>query len=314
MRPLVILNPNSQGGKTGARSDELIRVIEHYLGDVEVARTARPRHAVDLAEQAANSAREVVIAIGGDGTIHEVVNGLMRAKERGLVVPKLGIVGQGTGGDFRRSLGLEHRLDRYCQVIADGRTRAVDVGRLRYRAEDGAEAKAFFINILGIGLGGLVDRYITKSKRPFGGTAAYFTSTVQALAKSEVGVLRCRATFRGEVVEHRISTRTLAICNGRYFGGGMEVAPMATLDDGVFHVVSLGDAPKLEFFFSSLSIYRGKHVELPKVQVFPCESLEVELENRRIQADFPLDVDGEPLGLLPLRVDLLPRALEVFIA
>jgi diacylglycerol kinase (ATP) len=314
MRPLVILNPNSQGGKTGARSDELCRVIERYLGAVDVAKTERPRHAVALAEEAANAAREVVIAVGGDGTIHEVVNGLMRAKDRGLVVPKLGIVGQGTGGDLRRSLGLEHRLDRYCQVIAAGKTRTIDVGRLRYRAHDGAEATAFFVNILGVGLGGLVDRYITRSARRFGGTVAYFTSTLKALARSEVGQVRCRARLGGEEREYRLSTRTLAICNGRYFGGGMEVAPMATLDDGLFHVVSLGDAPKLEFFVSSLSIYRGKHIELPKVQVFPCDSIDIELENPRIREEFPLDVDGEPLGLLPLRVDLVPRALSIFTA
>ncbi|MBM4377168.1 MAG: diacylglycerol kinase family lipid kinase [Deltaproteobacteria bacterium] len=312
MRPLVILNPNSQGGKTGARADELCRVIERYLGAIDVAQTERPRHGVTVAEEAADAGREVVIAVGGDGTIHEVVNGLMRAKDRGVAVPRLGIVGQGTGGDLRRTLALEHRLDRYCQVIAAGKTRSVDVGRLHYRDHDDAAATAYFVNILGIGLGGLVDRYITRSARRFGGTVAYFTSTLKALAQSEIGVVRCRARIGSEEREYRLSTRTLAICNGRYFGGGMEVAPMATLDDGLFHVVSLGDAPKLEFFLSSLSIYRGKHVELPKVEIFACDAIDIDLDNPRIREVFPLDVDGEPLGLLPLRVELVPRALSIF--
>jgi len=313
MRPLVILNPNSQGGKTGERAPELERVMARYLGETDVVRTTHGGHASELAQEGAAEGRAVVVAVGGDGTVHEVADGLMRAKERGLAVPKLGIVGQGTGGDFRRTLGLEHRLDRYCQAIAGGKTRAVDVGRFRYREHDGADARAYFINILSVGMGGLVDRYITESKRPLGGTVAYFNATLRALANSEVGVLRCRVTCRGETRDLRLATRTVAICNGRYFGGGMEVAPMAEVDDGVFHVVSLGDAAKLPFFVSSLSIYRGKHVDLPKTEIFPCEAIEIDLENGHVRSEFPLDVDGEPLGLLPLRVDVVPRALEIFV-
>lgn len=313
MRPFVILNPSSQGGKTGERAPELARVLGHHIGETEFIHTTHAGHATELAEAAADEGREVVIVIGGDGTIHEVTEGLMRASARGLAVPKLGIVGQGTGGDFRRSLGLEHRLDRYCQVIAAGKTRSVDVGRLTFRAHDGSPQRAYFINILSVGIGGLVDRYITESTRPLGGTVAYFNATLRALARSEVGMLRCKVTHRGESREVRLATRTVAICNGRYFGGGMEVAPMAELDDGVFQVVSLGDAPKLKFFLSSLSIYRGKHIGLPKTEIFPCEAIELDLENEHVRADFPLDVDGEPLGLLPLRVEVVPRALTVFV-
>lgn len=313
MRPLAILNPTSQGGKTGERATELTRVLARYLGEVDVVATTHGGHAGELAEAAAEEGRDVVVAIGGDGTIHEVADGLMRARDRGVTIPRLGIVGQGTGGDFRRTLGLEHRLDRYCQVIAEGKIRAVDVGRFGFRGHDGSERRAYFINILSVGLGGLVDRYITRSNRPLGGTVAYFNATLRALAKSEVGMLRCKVTYQGTSREVQLATRTLAVCNGRYFGGGMEVAPMAEPDDGVFHVVSLGDAPKVQFFLSSLSIYRGKHVDLPKTEIFPCESLEVDIENEHVRADFPLDVDGEPLGLLPLRIDVVPRALEVFV-
>lgn len=313
MRPLVVLNPNSQGGATGRRADELARVLERHLGAIDIVPTERPRHAVSIVEAAAGEGREVVVAVGGDGTVHEVVNGLMRAKDRGFAAPKLGIVGQGTGGDFRRTLGLEHRLDRYCQAIASGKTRAVDVGRASFRGHDGADETAYFVNILSVGLGGLVDRYIRASTRALGGTVTYFTATVRALARSEVGVVRCRMRLRGEEREVRLSSRTIAICNGRYFGGGMEVAPMGEPDDGVFNVVSLGDAPRVEFFLRSLSIYRGKHIEHPRVEVFACDAIELELENARISEDFPLDVDGEPLGLLPLKVEVVPRAIAVFV-
>ena len=311
-KPLVIVNPNSGGGKTGAAADELLRIIGNHLGELDTALTERPRHASEIAESAAREGRDVVVAVGGDGTIHEVVNGLMRARAELGRAPKLGIVAQGTGGDFRKSLGLEHRLDRYCQAIASGTTRAVDVGAFSYADDDGATREAFFINILSVGMGGLVDRYVARASRSLGGTFAYLGASVRALIDSDVGRLAC-TLHDGETSELvELETRSLAICNGQFFGSGMQVAPMASLDDGRFDVVSMGAAPKLSFMVSSLSIYKGKHVEQPGVRVFSCDRIEITLLNEEIRQQFPLDVDGEPLGLLPIDVRVVPRAIEIF--
>ena len=308
MKPLVILNPSSQGGKTGEQADALLRIITRYLGPIDCERTTGPRHAVDLAELAAQAGRTKVIAVGGDGTIHEVVNGLMKvsAEQR----PKLGIVGQGTGGDFRKTLGLEHRLDHYCEAIARGVTQTVDVGRFQCRDRQGAEQVAFFINILSVGMGGLVDEYVAGSQ--MNGTLAYFGASTKALMKSEVGMLECSVQVHGRDEVRDIATRQLAICNGRFFGGGMEVAPMAQLDDGTFNVVSLGASSRLKFALGSLAIYSGKHIGKPEVEVFPCQRIDIRLKNEDIRDIFPLDVDGEPLGTLPISVELVPEALEVF--
>ncbi len=313
MKPLIILNPKSQGGKTGAHAEQLERVITNHIGDVDRQDTTEPRHAETLAENAAEDGRDVIIAVGGDGTVHEVANGLMRARERGLALPKLGIVGQGTGGDFRKTLGLEHRLDRYCEAIASGKVRAIDIGKFRFRNRAEKEDQAYFVNILSVGMGGLVDEYVAKSSRALGGTFAYFGASAKALLRSEVGILDCVAHEGDSRREVEIHTRSMAICNGRFFGGGMEVAPMALPDDGLLHVVSLGAAPKLKFVLSSLSIYSGKHVDNPDVEVFSCDKLDITLRNTSIRDDFPLDVDGEPLGTLPLSIELVPGAIEVFV-
>jgi YegS/Rv2252/BmrU family lipid kinase len=314
MRPLVILNPNAQRGRTGKIADELERVIERYVGDVDRAHTNHPLHAVELAAQAARDGRSAVIAVGGDGTIHEVANGLMQARESGATLPKLGIVGQGTGGDFRRTLGLEHRLDRYCQAIASGRTRAVDVGKFRYRKRTGEDGDGYFINILSVGMGGLVDQYVAQASQNQSGTVAYFIASARALIASEVGILDCVLTKNGESSEIEIHTRSIAICNGRYFGSGMHVAPMAKPDDGLFHVVSLGAAPKLRFALAGGAIYSGKHIDNPEVEVHSCERIDIEIRNDGIRDRFPLDVDGEPLGTLPLSIEAVPKAIEVFVA
>src|SRR5262245_19742066 len=195
MNPLLIVNPGSGGGRTGRVFEQMRGPIERALGPVEVAFTERPRHAVDIARDATIEGRETVVAVGGDGSIHEVVTGLMQARERGQSATKLGIIGQGTGGDFRRTLGLEHRLDRYCAAIAEGKTRRIDVGRFSHASADndldGAHA-AWFVNILSIGIGGLVDRYVAETSKALGGTVAYFAASLRGLIDSAVGVLSCR--------------------------------------------------------------------------------------------------------------------------
>jgi YegS/Rv2252/BmrU family lipid kinase len=314
MQPLVIVNPRSQSGKTGTQASEIVGVIERYVGAVDRADTSGPRHAAELAEQAANEGREAVIAVGGDGTVHEVANGLMRARAAGKKPPRLGIVGQGTGGDFRKTLGLEHRLDRYCQAIAGARTRNVDVGSFRYRNNNGDEDQAFFINILSMGMGGLVDRYVADSNNQLGGTLTYLSASVRALFDSEIGILDCVRHRGSERIEEEIQTRMLAVCNGRYFGSGMQIAPMAELDDGIFHVVSLGGAPKLKFALGSLRVYNGSHIGQPDVEVSTCERIDISLRNDGIRDRFLLDVDGEPLGTLPVSIEVIPAALEIFVA
>jgi diacylglycerol kinase (ATP) len=315
MKPLCIVNPNSHGGQTGRRAERLLTALTERLGSIDVARTERPRHAVEIAERAACDGRETVISVGGDGTIHEIVNGLMRAPLGSARRPRLGIVGQGTGGDLRKTLGLEHRLESYLDVIAAGHVRAIDVGRFSYVDHEDRPAEAWFVNILSMGMGGLVDRYVATLSRSLPGVLAYFVATTRALKQSAVGELCCTLRQGGETQQLRLRCRNLAICNGRYFGSGMHVAPMAVPDDGLLHVVSLGGAgSRVGFALSSLSIYSGEHVRKPDVQVHECQGIDVELENEQARERFLLDVDGEPLGKLPVHVDLVPKALEVLVA
>jgi YegS/Rv2252/BmrU family lipid kinase len=312
--PLLIVNPRSGGGKTGKTFDAMRAPLTRALGEFDVALTERGRHAVDIARDAAIAGRGVVVAVGGDGTIHEVVNGLMEARDQGVKAPRLGVIGQGTGGDFRRTLGLEHRLDRYCAAIAGGRTRRIDVGRASFAGHDGSKAKSFFVNILSVGIGGVVDQMVAQAGRGLGGTMTYFTASFRGLLQSEIGVLECTLSLAGSSREEVITTRNLAICNGRFFGSGMKVAPMAEPDDGVFEVVSLGAAGKVRFAIeSSTRIYKGEHIGKGDVQHMRCDRITVALRNTEITDRFLLDVDGEPLGRLPMEIELVPGALEAFV-
>ena len=312
--PLLIVNPRSGGGKTGKVFDAMRPALRRAIGEIDVVFTERGRHAVQLARDAARDGRRVVVAVGGDGTIHEVVNGLMQARDEGVKdVPRLGIIGQGTGGDFRRTLGLEHRLDRYCAAIAAGKTQKVDVGRASFSGHDGGKSSSFFINILSVGLGGIVDQLVAEASRGLGGTMAYFGASVRGLLRSEIGVLECSLGLAGKTRDEVITTRNLAICNGRFFGSGMKVAPMADPSDGVFEIVSLGAASKLRFALEGSRMYTGDHIGKEGIVHLRCDTISIALRNTAVADRFLLDVDGEPLGRLPMQIDLVPGALEILV-
>ncbi len=306
-RVLLVVNPAAGSGRTGHVFDDLRRPIERALGAVDVEFTRAPGHASAIAREAATAGRRRIVAVGGDGTFSEVAAGVLESR----VPSAVGLIHQGTGGDFRRSLGLEHRLDRYLEAIARDAPEPLDAGLVRHRARDGAMRERFFVNALSVGMGGLVDRYVEESKLGLSGTAAYLTASLEALAKGAAGRLTCQVVEGGEERVERLETRLLAVCNGRYFGGGMRIAPTAELCDGAFDVIALTGAARLPLLRAMASVYRGEHLELAGVRHFRASELSMELLGDAEQERFLLDVDGEWAGALPVTVRVLPRALRV---
>jgi YegS/Rv2252/BmrU family lipid kinase len=280
--------------------------IERAIGAFEALETERAGHAIDLARAAAAEKRPLVVAVGGDGTFHEVVNGVMQADVRDT---RVGFVMQGTGGDFRKTIGLEHRLDKYLEALASGRERPIDVGKLTYTTSDGGTATRYFVNIYSAGMGGLVDRYVAQGSNVFGGKASYLLASAKALVRAARGRVRCRITSGGEVETRTLPTYMIAVCNGRYFGGGMHVAPMAKPDDGRLEVVAMDAPSKFGFTIYSQKIYDGSHVKEPGTTHFGCEAIELSLENTDARDVFLNDVDGEPLGGLPATAEIVKHAL-----
>jgi YegS/Rv2252/BmrU family lipid kinase len=309
MKPLFVVNPRSGGGRTGRAFPEIRRVIERTLGEIDVCMTERMGHASEIAERASKDGRETIVAVGGDGTLSECTDGVLRARAGDAV--RLGLVGQGTGGDFRKTAGFEHRLDAYVRALAEGRERRIDAGAARFPGHDGKPRERFFINILSAGMGGLVDHHVARASQTFGGTAAYFIASARALFEIVPGIVRCEITSAGRTREEQISTYMIAICNGRYFGAGMHVAPMAKIDDGVLEVVSMNAQSKLAFAVHSRAIYQGKHLQREGVRHFRCERIRIELLNQNAKKTFLLDVDGEPLGAMPVEVEVRKGALRL---
>jgi YegS/Rv2252/BmrU family lipid kinase len=321
-RPLVIVNPSAGRGRTGRDLPRVLAAVRDAVGDADVAETGRRGDAADLASAAARDRRPLVVGLGGDGTLDEIVNGMLGS--RGGVgtavdasgLPVLGIVGTGTGGDFGRSLGIPHELGAYLAALKDGADRAVDVGWSRFPDLDGRSVERYWINVLSAGVGGLVDRYTAAAPAFLGGRLAYGQATVRAIVACRRVRLRCRYVDReGERREVAVHAHAVAVCNGRTFGGGMDIAPMARLDDGLLEVVVFQTKTRWRLVARLNTVYKGTHILEPGVEHFTCREVELRPEDRpqrRPRAGlFPLDVDGDALGDVPLTAGLARAALRV---
>ena len=314
MEPLLVVNP-ATGHRRETRSlDAVLAAAERALGGVEVAYTGRPGHAIEIARAAALAGRDPIVAVGGDGTLNEVVNGVMQAREAAPGSPpaRVGLIGRGTGGDFGRSLDIDHRLDSYLSALASGRERAVDLLRATFTGNDGRPARRYVVNVLSAGAGGLVDRYVAGLPRALGGRAAYLLASLRALAVCPRARLLMRTTdAAGAVAERELAAYLVCVCNGRVFGGGMRVAPMADPGDGLLEVVVAATDTKWGLVRALPKVYAGTHLGVPGVEHLSATRVELELLDGEAAGRFLLDVDGDPLGRLPVALEVVPGALTM---
>lgn len=302
--PFVIANPGAAGG-AARRSQAQIEELRAAVGELELALTQRPGHATQLAREAASAGRRWVIAVGGDGTINEVVNGLIHADRAVNPDTALSIVMRGTGNDFRRSLTGSRSCSEDIRALATGRRRQIDVGKVTFVGHDGAPAVRYFDNLASFGLSGEVDRRVNAARvtKALGGKVAFAWATLGAL----VGFKNPNVTLTfddGERQEGKL--RLGVVANGRYAGGGMCFAPDARLDDGRFDVVLLEDFGLVATLRNFPKLYKGAHIGRSGV---------VHRQATRLKAESParvfLDIDGEAPGRLPATFEILPQVLTV---
>jgi diacylglycerol kinase family enzyme len=329
--PLLIINPAC--GTRGAAQEisSLLTRVAHLYGEVTVRYTERRGHARELAFAGVSAGHPLIVAVGGDGTFSEVVNGVLSADDEAgsapigapagcftagagcaeVGLPAVGLVSVGTGGDFRRTLGIGPGIDGSLAALAAARDRLIDVARAEFRDPDGALVRRYFVNVLSAGLGGLVDRYIDSLPSFVPGRMGYYLAALRAVAVSKEGQVRVAVEWQGDAHEETVPAYLGAICNGRWFGGGMDVAPMALPDDGQLEVITV-TAPNKPYILKRIqSVYAGRHLEVPTVHHFPCTRIELHLEDQAAESQFLLDVDGDALGSLPLTVEVVPRRLRV---
>ena len=306
-RTVVIVNPSSQGGKLGKRWPELADTLGRQF-PFDVVTTQAPGDATRLAREALRGGAERVVAVGGDGTINEVINGFFDDDGQPIAPGAcFALVPYGTGGDFRRTMNVPIATADAAAVIAADHRKKIDIGRLEYTRADGTRARRMFANIASFGVSGVVDRLVNESGKKLG-RLSFAVATAKATWSYKNQ--RVQLVFDGDPASRvEMTVNTVAIANGRYFGGAMMVAPNAEIDDGAFDVIALGDFHFGDLLKSGRRIYKGTHLSMDKVTTRRARIIEA--EPIEAGAIVELDVDGECLGRLPARFELVPGAVSM---
>jgi diacylglycerol kinase (ATP) len=298
--PVVFLvNPASSSGSTGKRWPELAHRATQLGLHGETLFSERPGHLIELAEQAARDGAELVVAVGGDGTLNETVNGLMRAG----ATAELATIPLGTGMDFVRTYAIPNRFDDAVRTAVSGTTRTIDVGRVSYRTWDGQEAERYVANVGSVGMSAAVAQRANGMSKAVGGKATFFYALVRVFLEWQNTMVRVELEG-GEEREARM--HDVIVANGRWHGGAMLLAPEAQPDDGLFDVVLIGDINKRDFVTTAPKIYKGTYLAHPKVELLRASSVTVDAPER-----LPIELDGEQVGTTPARFEIVPRALRV---
>jgi YegS/Rv2252/BmrU family lipid kinase len=304
-RTVVIVNPQSQGGRLGKRWVEIADTIGRAFPFDEVV-TKAAGDATRLTREALKAGAERVVAIGGDGTINEVVNGFF--DDQGAAVApnaSFALIPFGTGGDFRRTMNIPKDIGAAAAVIKANHKKKIDVGKLELTTPSGGKTLRMFANIASFGVSGVVDRLVNESGKKFG-RLSFAVATARATWSYKNQ--RVQMIFDGNV-ESRVEAtiNTVAVANGRYFGGAMMVAPDAEIDDGAFDVVAMGDFGFGDLLKSGRRLYKGTHLAMDKVTTRRARVVEAEPVDPKAVVE--LDVDGECPGRLPARFEIVPGAL-----
>lgn len=305
-RIAFIVNPNAGMGSTGRAWPEIRAQARDRLGPFRSHLTRGPGDAIRLTRAAILRGVEIVVCVGGDGTLNEVLNGFMG--ERGPLSrgTQVGYIPRGTGCDFIKTVSIPADLHRGLDLIRRRRTRSIDVGRVKYRDHRGASACRYFHNITSFGLGGEVDERVNRTTKALGGFLSFIWATLISLLIYNKKRIRLQSD---NGLDGRVTSWNVAVANGQYHGGGMWVAPRARVDDGLFHVTVVGDLSLAEVFRYLPQLYNGKILELKKVSSHECRRLVASSAQPVL-----LDVDGEQPGRLPAVLEIVPQSLPIIAA
>ena len=295
----LVSNVKAGRGGVGKCLPQVERLLTERGLEYEVVRTEGSGHATILTREALERGRQLVVAVGGDGTIHEVVNGMVEDDKAINAEARLGVVAAGTGSDFIKTFGIPSSPSHAVVHLDGHESFPIDIGKITF-TEDGKEVVRYFANVAEAGLGARVVERAARLPRILGPTV-YFFAFWLCLARhkpAEVKVDLMTRTYEGPM-------NNMVIANGQFFGGGMKIAPKAAPTDGVLDL-QIEHAGKRDAIALMPKVYKGEHVPHPKI-------LEAKRVEASIESSPPLliEADGEVLGFTPARFELLREAIHL---
>jgi YegS/Rv2252/BmrU family lipid kinase len=310
MTAFVVVNPRSSNGRTKRDWRAIERPLSEAFPHMNVAFTRGRGDATGLVRQALAEGHHEIIAVGGDGTINEAVNGFFDAK--GPISPDavFGFVTSGTGGDFRKTFGVEAGPEMAIERLKSASVRPIDVGRVSCLSARGEPSVRYFANIVSFGLSGNIVDSVNRARiaKLFGGSFAFAFHSV-------LGMLSYRPRSVRLILDNGFdeitSISTVAIANGRYFGGGMMVAPNAIPDDGLFDAIIMAASDKARAVADLQQIYSGEHLKNPAVRAMRARKIVAAPVAENKGRAVLIEADGESVGKLPATFEILPGALNL---
>jgi YegS/Rv2252/BmrU family lipid kinase len=296
----LIINPNADLGRTWRAASDLRPLVQQY-GGADWAGTVYPTHAIELARQAIDEEYDLIIAVGGDGTVHEIINGLMQVPFEKR--PRLGVVPMGSGNDFAYAVGMEAEPTDALQQIFSGTPRRIDIGKV----QDDIGRTEYWNNALGIGFDA---KALTRLRNLtyLRGFVAYFVAVMQTLMlQHESPHLR----IKSDQEERDEDTFMLVLCNGPREGSNFLVAPEAKIDDEIFHYAGIGPVSRTFMLRLIPEVIKGTHGRFPQVRMGQFKRMEIQSEQPLI-----VHTDGElfagfGVDVKKLSIELLPGAIEI---
>jgi diacylglycerol kinase (ATP) len=263
--------------------------------------TERQGHARDLALEAVNENADIIISAGGDGTLNEVINGVMMASPELREKVLVGLFPQGTGNDFARTAKIPQSFEKLVQSILDQKYTQIDLGLLEYSLADGSRQQRYYDNVAEVGVGAKAVEIVNKSKKTLGSTATFLLGVIRAFIgykQQSVHVKTPDFQWVGKIV-------AVCLANGNYFGSGLGIAPGAKLNDGKLSLVIVGNIRIVHFLRYLPSLRKLKLIKHPEVRYLETESCEISGK-----ASYPVEMDGEGVGFTPIIATIVPSAIK----
>lgn len=269
--------------------------------------TEHSGHGIALSRQLLEQGFDLIVAAGGDGTINEVANGFIQADQPISRTACLAVLPLGTGGDFRRTLGISSNLAEAIAVLTTGAPLQIDVGKAVFAAPNGTRQTRYFVNVVSFGMGGEVASRAKNIFSPLGGSIAFLYATAAVFFRYRAKHVSLKMDGAESLLSLDITN--IAVGNGRFHGGGMQVCPRAVLNDGALEITVIDYLRTLEVMKDLPVLYSTDIYRHPKVRHFRAARIVAEASEPTL-----IEIDGEPLGKLPLEIRLLPLCLRVMVS
>lgn len=301
-----IVNPAAQSGAIGRHLPHLTKQILQYFSHASILTTKRPEHASDLAEECLKKAYTIIVAVGGDGTINEVLNGFMQGQQGNSSAPTLAFINLGTGSDLQKSFAIKSNFEHNLQRIKQGTRKLVDIGQAFTTGEDGQQMSRYFLNIASCGLSAEVAKLINQSKH-LNGKLAYYWASLRGIFAHKNWPLEVSIDNQ---TKHFSNVSLLAAANGSFFGGGMHIAPKAKTDDGLLDKIIVSNMNTWFFIKHGWRVYNGSHLKLPQVSCQNFVEMQVKCTSKQ---KIRVEIEGEVFGALPAKFIIIPKALKLIV-